>query len=152
MTLTASDVIIVTIATVLSLVFIILVIWEAEKQMYIFGLRPSESTSTDIAGLITLARGLSGNVENIKYGNVTRNVLYNITIKNKLVCVKSVARYTSSDCSSPAFDISTLNLPENKLTTDASDFTFEIDKNDMNMITRILLIKTEDLERGGSVG
>lgn len=152
MSLTASDVVIITIATILSLVFIILVIWEAEKQMYIFGLRPSESTSTDIAGLMTLARGLSGNVENIRYGNVTRNVLYNITIKNKLVCVKSVARYTSSDCSSPAFDISILNKPENKLHVDCSDFTFEIDKNDMNMITRILLIKTEDLENGGSVG
>jgi hypothetical protein len=136
MSLTANDIIIITVATILTLITIILVIWEAEKQMYVYGLRPSESTSTDMAGLMTLARGLSGNVENIKYENVTRNVLYDVTIKNKIVCVKSVARYTSSDCSSSAFDV------QNKLSiANASGFTFEMDKNDMD-ITSILLTKT----------
>jgi hypothetical protein len=136
MSLTANDIIIITVATILTLITIILVIWEAEKQMYVYGLRPSESTSTDMAGLMTLARGLSGNVENIKYENVTRNVLYDVTIKNKIVCVKSVARYTSSDCSSSAFDV------QNKLSiTNASGFTFKMDKNDMD-ITSIVLTKT----------
>ena len=132
MSLTASDVIIITVATILTLLTILLVIWEAEKQMYVYGLRPSESTSTDIAGLITLARGLTGNVENIKYGNITNNIIYNITIKNKLVCVKSVSRYTSTDCSSSVLDISTLNPllnPGDKLTIEnAIGFTFEINK------------------------
>ena len=125
MSLTANDIIIITVATILTLITIILVIWEAEKQMYVYGLRPSESTSTDIAGLITLARGLSGNVKNIKYENVTRNVLYDITIKNKIVCVKSVARYTSSDCSSSAF-----NFKDKLSIANASGFTFEMDKTD----------------------
>jgi len=137
MSLTANDIIIITVATILTLITIILVIWEAEKQMYVYGLRPSESTSTDMAGLMTLARGLTGDIENIKYENVTRNVLYDVTIKNKIVCVKSVARYTSSDCSSSVFDV------QNKLSiTNASGFTFEMNKNDMNIITIILLTKT----------
>lgn len=88
----------------LSLITILLVIWIAEEQMFVFGLRPSESVSTDIAGLITLSRGLPGNVK-LSYGNPTKDVLYNITIKNKLVCVTARAHYTSTDCSSSDFDV-----------------------------------------------
>jgi hypothetical protein len=139
MSLTASDVIIITVATILTLLTILLVIWESEKQMYLFGLRPSESTSTDIAGLMTLARGLSGNVEGIKYENVTRNILYDIAIKNKLVCVKSFARHTSTDCSSSALDI-----PASKelSISNASGFTFAMDKDYKNSINNMLLTKT----------
>lgn len=146
MTLTASDIFIITVATILTLITIILVIWEAEKQMYEFGLRPSESTSADMAGLMTLARGISGNVENIKYENVTKNVIYNITIKNKLVCVESIARYTSTDCSSSAFD----SKDELSL-QDVTGFEFKINKNDMNELT-LLLTKFRGIYGMGSVG
>ena len=64
-----------------------------------FGLRPSESVSTDIAGLLTLSRGMAGDV-NIKYSNITSEIGYNITIKGKLVCVTAKSFYTSTDCSS----------------------------------------------------
>lgn len=146
MSLTASDIFIVAVATILTLITIILVIWEAEKQMYVFGLRPSESTSADMAGLITLARGISGNVENIKYENVTKNVIFNITIKNKLVCVESIARYMSTDCSSFAFD----SKDELSL-QDVTGFEFEIDKNDVNGIT-LSLTKFRGIYGMGSDG
>jgi len=146
MSLTASDVIIITVATILTLLTIILVIWEAEKQMYVYGLRPSESTATDIAGLMTLSLGLTGDVKKITYGNVTNNILYNITIKNKTVCVKSASRYTSTDCSSSVLDISTLNPvinPVDKLTIeDAISFTFEMNK--MNDFDKINLFLTKN--------
>lgn len=104
MGLTASDIIIIAVCSILSLITIILVIWEAEKQMYVFGLRPSESTSVDMAGLITLSKGLTGDIF-ATYSNATKNVLYNITIKKKLVCVTAAARYTTTDCSSIPFNI-----------------------------------------------
>jgi hypothetical protein len=133
MSLTASDVIIITVATILTLLTIILVIWEAEKQMYEYGLRPSESTSTDIAGLMTLAGGLTGNVENIKYGNITNNIIYDIAIKNKIVCVKSVSRYSSTDCSSSVLNAPTLLTIEN-----ATSFTFEINKDEFGQFNLLL--------------
>ena len=122
MGLTASDIIIIVVCTLLTLITIVLVIWEAEKQMYLFGLRPSESTAADIAGLITLVKGLTGDITT-SYTNATRGVVYNITIKNKLVCVTAATRYIATDCSSIPFNIdSPLTL------TDAAGFRLDVKK------------------------
>jgi hypothetical protein len=139
MSLTASDIIIIVVATIITLIIIVLVIMEAEKQMYMYGLRPSESTSTDIAGLMTLTRGLPGDIENIVYGNNTKNIFYNITIRDKIVCVSSVARYTTTDCSSAALDISSQRISDLTI-KDAIGFKFEIDKNGRDI--GVSLIKT----------
>jgi hypothetical protein len=148
MSITTGNIMIILVATILTLITLAFVIWEAEKQMYVLGLRPSESTSTDIAGLITLSRGLSGNVKNIKYENITKNVIYNITIRNKLVCVESFSRYTSSDCSSSAFDVSTT---PGLTITDAYGFNFKMDKNDRNEITLLTLKKSGGIPGKSSI-
>jgi len=126
MSLTTSDVIIIVISTILSLITVLLVLWEAEEQMFVFGLRPSESISSDIGGLITLSRGLTGNIK-MSYGNTTSEIEYKITIKNKLVCVTATSRYTSTDCSSSAF-----NVPNTK-SIDGNGFKLLIEKTDDNV-------------------
>jgi len=131
------DVIILVVTTVLALITILLVIWVAEEQMFIFGLRPSESISTDIAGLITLSRGLPGDVE-LSYGSITKDVLYNITIKNKLVCVTARAHYTSTDCSS----FSAPDDVDGGEKVDVSDFNVLIKKTDGGVVT----VNFEELE------
>ena len=128
--LTTTDVIVIVITSVLSLITILLVIWQAEEQMFVFGLRPSESTSTDIAGLITLTRGLAGDV-NISYSDVTDEIIYNVTIENKLVCVTGTSHYTSTDCSS-----TTDGIPGQ--TAGGKDFTLFIEKtaDDFNVVLK----------------
>lgn len=120
MGVTSTDIIIILVATILTLITILLIIWEAEHQMYIFALRPSESTSTDMAGLTTLAKGLEGSIK-ITYANVTRDVMFNITLKNKLFCVWSQARHAIADCSTTAF-----NLPDTYRMEGAYGFIYEI--------------------------
>lgn len=135
MGLTTADVIVLVITTILSLITILLVIWVAEEQMFVFGLRPSESVSTDIAGLITLSKGLTGDVEK-NYGNITKEVLYNITIKNKLVCVTARSHYTSTDCSSSVFNV------EEMKRVGGSGFNLLIKKSDLGEVT----VELEELE------
>ena len=101
---TPFDILMVVIATILAMMAVIFTIWAAEEQMYQFGIRPSESTASDMAGLITIARGLTTDTE-LNYGNITESITYNISIplNNKLVCVSARARYTITDCSSFAY-------------------------------------------------
>jgi len=135
MGLTASDIIIIVVCTLLTLVTIVLIIWEAEKQMYLFGLRPSESTAADMAGLITLTKGLTGDITTT-YSNATRGVIYNITIKNKLVCVTAATRYIATDCSSIPFNIdSPLTL------TDAAGFRLDVEKKDSEITLYLVEIE-----------
>ena len=105
MSLTTSDIVILVVGTALTFMTVILVIWEAEKQMYMFGLRPSESVATDMGGFITLSKGIPGNFRIEYKPQLTENIVYNVTIKNKIVCVSSFTRYWVSDCSSTAFDV-----------------------------------------------
>ena len=121
MSLTSADIILIVVSTILSLITILLVIWEAEEQMFVFGLRPSESISTDIAGLITLSKGLAGDAE-LSYKNMTTEIIYNITASNKLVCVTSFSRYVSTDCSS-----SVLEITDNEK-VGGKEFTVSIEK------------------------
>lgn len=123
MSLTTSDIIIVVVATVLTFMTVVLVIQEAEKQMYVFGIRPSESVSTDIAGLITLTKGIPGEFTIEYKPQLKENVNYNVTIKNQIVCVSSTTRYSVSDCASTAF--SSTDSPEQ---VNASDFTLQLIK------------------------
>ncbi|MDI6825824.1 MAG: hypothetical protein QMD36_01355 [Candidatus Aenigmarchaeota archaeon] len=104
MGLTTVDVILIVVSTILCLITVLLILWQAEEQMFVFGLRLSESVSTDIAGLITLSKGLAGDVE-LSYRNKTGEIDYSIMIKDKLVCVTATSTYTSTDCSSSAADI-----------------------------------------------
>jgi hypothetical protein len=124
MSLTTADVIIIVISTILSFITVLLVIWEAEEQMFVFGLRPSESVSTDIAGLITLSRGLAGDVK-LSYSNVTREIIYNITIKDKLVCVTARTHYNVTDCSS---FVSEIECDGGPCKVGGSGFDIEIEK------------------------
>lgn len=123
MSLTASDVVVIIFSTLLSFITILLVIWEAEEQMFAFGLRPSESLSSNIAGLLTIVKGISGNGR-ISYSNSTSEILYNITINKNLVCVKSTLKYTSTDCS--AFPLKVEEPQE----SNGSGFNLLIEKND----------------------
>lgn len=103
---TTTDIIIICFGIILDIAIIILIIGEAEKQMYIFGLRPSESTSTDIAGLATISKGLVGKVD-LVYRNVTQGVFYKIFIEDKIVCVYAqlTGAMNTTDCSSAAFNL-----------------------------------------------
>jgi len=100
---TPFDILMVVIATILAMMAVIFTVWAAEEQMYQFGIRPSESTASDMAGLITIAQGLTTETE-LKYGNITSGITYNITVMNKLVCASARARYTITDCSSYAYE------------------------------------------------
>ena len=122
MSLTASDVVVIIFSTLLSFITILLVIWEAEEQMFAFGLRPSESLSSNIAGLLTIVKGISENGR-ISYSNSTSEIPYNITINKNLVCVKSTLKYTSTDCS--AFPLKVEEQESN-----GSGFNLLIEKND----------------------
>jgi len=134
MGLTASDIIIIVVCTLLTLVTIVLVIWEAEKQMYLFGLRPSESTAADMAGLITLIKGLTGDIT-ASYTNATKNIVYNISIKNKLVCVKAATRYIATDCSSIPFNT------KEPLTLNATGFRLDVEKKDGEITLNLVEIE-----------
>jgi hypothetical protein len=100
---TPFDILMIVIATILAMMAVIFTVWAAEEQMYQFGIRPSESTASDMAGLITIAQGLTTETI-LKYGNITSGITYNITVMNKLVCVSARARYTITDCSSYAHE------------------------------------------------
>jgi hypothetical protein len=100
---TPFDILMIVIATILAMMAVIFTVWAAEEQMYQFGIRPSESTASDMAGLITIAKGLTTETE-LKYGNITSGITYNITVMNKLVCASARARYTITDCSSYAYE------------------------------------------------
>jgi hypothetical protein len=132
MSLTTADVIIIVISTILSFITVLLVIWEAEEQMFVFGLRPSESVSTDIAGLITLSRGLAGDVK-LSYSNVTREIIYNITIKDKLVCVTARTHYNVTDCSSFASEIEC----DGSCKVGGSGFNIEIEKTEDSVVVSL---------------
>ena len=125
MSLTSSDITILVVGIALTFMTVILVIWEAERQMYMFGIRPSESVATDIGGFITLSRGIVGKEVVISYTpQLTENVIYNVTIKDKTVCVTSYSRYTITDCASTAF-----NVPGGiKRVRDVGTFTLKIEK------------------------
>ena len=103
LSLTAGDLIVIIVSTVLALICILFVIDAAEEQLYTFGIRPSESASTDIAGLITLAHGFHRKfkIEMEKDGSMQ----YNVSIEGKLVCVSTLTRYKTTDCASMTFDV-----------------------------------------------
>ena len=104
MALTAGDLIVIIFGTVLALIAVLFVIDAAEEQLYTFGIRPSESASTDVAGLITLAHGFHRNfeIEMEKDGSMQ----YNISIEGKIVCVSTLTRYKTTDCASMTYDVS----------------------------------------------
>jgi hypothetical protein len=103
---TTTDIILIVIGAVMAILVIIMIIREAERQMYIFGLRPSESTATEIAGLVTVSNGLPGSVD-LVYKNLTHEVFYYIFIKDKTVCVRAEipGAMNTTDCSSTAFSL-----------------------------------------------
>lgn len=113
----------VVIATILAMMAVVFTVWAAEEQMYQFGIRPSESTASDMAGLITIAKGLTTETV-LTYSNITEGITYNITANNKLVCVSARARYTITDCSSYAYE----PIWGGTRITDATGFSLVIQK------------------------
>jgi hypothetical protein len=136
---TPFDILMIVIATILAMMAVIFTVWAAEEQMYQFGIRPSESTASDMAGLITIARGLTTDTK-LNYGNITESITYNITIpqNNRLVCVSARARYTITDCSSfayqPIFD------PNQRKITDATGFNLVIQKANEVLASLVRLV------------
>ena len=139
MSLAGSDLIIIVIGSALAFMTVILIIWEAEREMYVLGLRPSESVSTDIAGLITASKGIAGRVW-IRYRpRISGSVIYNVTIRNDTVCVTSQARHRVSDCSSTVAG----NVEGPYRLINATDFGVEITRHQYGSITVVLKNESE---------
>lgn len=134
MGLTAGDLIIIIVGTVLALIGILFVINKAEEQLYTFGIRPSESASTDIAGLITLAHGFRRKfkIRMEKDGNI----LYNVSIKGKLVCVSTLVRYRSTDCASMIH-----NVTDELSRINVSDFEVILEKEGLDLNVSLKVIR-----------
>lgn len=91
--------------TLLIFVLIYWIIQQTQEFVGFFGFRSSDFIGSNIAGYTTVAGAIPGNVV-MKYSDTSPEVIYDIDIRNKLVCVRSELykqEITTTDCFSTIY-------------------------------------------------
>jgi hypothetical protein len=99
------------------------VIQQYQEFIGFFAFRSSDFVGSNIAGYTTVAGAIPGNVI-MKYGVESPEVLYDVDIRNKLVCVRSELykeKIVTTDCFSTVY---ALDYSEPR----TSDFFIKIEK------------------------